>query len=114
MFVAENEAGLVGFACGGRLREPITDYDAELYAVYLLREQQRRGAGRALVEVLAEALQKEGFRRMTVWVLKQNPAVEFYKRLGGIQIAQRPIEIGGVKLEELAFGLELPLPSFRG
>lgn len=104
MFVAENGACVVGFASGGMLRDAIPGYDAELYAIYLLREHQGRGAGRSLVHALANSLRAEGFVSMVVWVLKKNPAVSFYKHLGGIQIAHRPIEIGGASLEELAFG----------
>src|ERR1700689_4259819 len=83
MFVAESEAGIFGFVSGGKLREPIDGYDAELYAIYLLRDNQRKGAGRRLVESLAESLRDEGFRAMAVWVLKKNPAVGFYRKMGG-------------------------------
>jgi hypothetical protein len=42
---------------------------------------------------------------MVVWVLERNlPAVSFYKRIGGLQIAQREIEIEETALSELAFG----------
>jgi len=37
-------------------------------------------------------------------VLEQNSAIVFYKRIGGIQISQKLVEIGGVALPELAFG----------
>jgi len=39
-----------------------------------------------------------------VWVLKKNPAVAFYSRLGGSQIAEKRIDIGGLELEEIALG----------
>jgi hypothetical protein len=41
---------------------------------------------------------------MVLWVLKENPAVKFYERMGGKLIARKPIEIGGAQLEEVAFG----------
>jgi ribosomal protein S18 acetylase RimI-like enzyme len=102
--VAEDEAGIFGFACGGKLRDELAGYDAELYAIYLLSERQRRGTGRSLTRSLADALRDEGFKSMVVWVLERNPAVAFYRRLGAVQIAQKTIEIGGAPLEELAFG----------
>jgi hypothetical protein len=47
----------------------------------------------------------QGFSSMVVWVLERNlPGVSFYKRIGGIQIAQKTIDIGGAVLSELAFG----------
>lgn len=104
-FVAENEAGVFGFVVGGPLREPIAEYDAELYAMYLFREFQRQGVGRRLVAELAAALHNREFRRMVAWVLEKNPAVGFYQRIGGVLIAQKEIEIGGASLQELAFGI---------
>lgn len=111
--VAEDEEGIFGFACGGRLREELAGYDAELYAIYLLRERQRQGTGRSLAQSLVDALLAERFKSMAVWVLEANPAVSFYKRLGAFQIAQKKIEIGGIQLEELALGwpdLDLGFP----
>jgi len=104
IFAAEDQAGLFGFVWGGKLRSPIDDYDGELRAIYLLREHQHKGAGRLLAEALAEALRTDGFTSMVAWVLKENSAVSFYQRLGGVQIAQSFIELGGVQLPELAFG----------
>ena len=104
IFVAEAAGHVFGFASGGPLRGALPGYDGELYAIYLLRDQQRRGAGRRLVETVADALRARGFQSMAVWVLARNPAVAFYKALGGVQIAAKPIQIDAVELEELAFG----------
>ncbi|HUA99505.1 MAG TPA: GNAT family N-acetyltransferase [Terracidiphilus sp.] len=104
IFVAEDMGHPFGFASGGPLRSPIPGYDGELYAIYLLRDSQRHGAGRRLVETIAGALRTRGFHGMAGWVLARNPAVGFYKALGGVQIARQPIAIGGAELEELAFG----------
>jgi len=104
ILVAEEETGIFGFAAGGEIREKLDDYDAELYAIYLLRERQRQGLGRTLVIALASAMQTTGFSSMLVWVLEQNPSVSFYERLGAVQIARKVINIGGADLQELAFG----------
>jgi len=74
------------------------------YAIYLLHERQKQGAGRTLCLTLASALQTKGFTSMIVWVLEQNPSVSFYERLGAVQIARKVINIGGADLEEVAFG----------
>ena len=104
MFVAEDEEGVFGFACGGKLREDLDSYDAELYAIYLLRENQGKGAGRALFQALVASLLEAGYAGMALWVLKDNPAVHFYERMGGEQIASKQITIGGANLEEVAYG----------
>jgi ribosomal protein S18 acetylase RimI-like enzyme len=104
ILVAEEETGIFGFAAGGTIREKLDDYDAELYAIYLLRERQRQGVGKTLSLTLASALQTQGYTSMLVWVLEQNPSVSFYQRLGAVQITRKIINIGGADLQELAFG----------
>src|SRR5215471_2581939 len=104
ILVAEEASRVVGFASGGKLREAIDAYDAELYAIYLLQENQNQGVGTLLVRRLAADLSTSGFKSLVVWVLKKNPAVAFYSRLGGSQIAEKRIDIGGLELEEIALG----------
>jgi L-amino acid N-acyltransferase YncA len=104
IFVVEDETGIFGFATGGKNREELEGYDAELYTIYLLHERQQQGVGRALCLTLASALQAGGFKSMLVWVLERNPSVSFYGRVGAVQIARKVINIGGADLQELAFG----------
>jgi ribosomal protein S18 acetylase RimI-like enzyme len=103
-FVAEDESGVFGFVSGGPIRDPVEEYDAELHTVYLLRDRQGNGIGRLLVESLVRDLLTARFDSMVVWVLAQNPAVHFYKRLGAIEISRRNIEIGGALLDDLVLG----------
>jgi len=104
ILVAEDASGIFGFAAGGKLREAMDTYDGELYAIYLLQENQRRGAGRRLVEEIAKELRAAQWSSMLVWVLAQNPAVEFYKRLGAVPVSEKMIDIGGRSLHDLALG----------
>lgn len=104
VLVVQDEMGVFGFVCGGTLRDQIDGFDAELYAIYLLQEKQKHGVGKALTRQLASILYDKGFRSLIVWVLAKNPAVEFYRHLGGAEVATKQIEIGGVQLTELAFG----------
>lgn len=104
VFVAETASAIVGFVCGGPIREPLEGYDAELYAIYLLLSQQRQGTGLLLTHALATVLRERGFHSMILWVLAQNPAASFYKHLGAVELAQKQIEIGGASLSEIALG----------
>jgi GNAT superfamily N-acetyltransferase len=104
VFVAEDEAGIFGFAAGGAIMHPVDGFDGELGAIYLLASHQRKGAGAALVRRIAAALRERGFRNMVVWVLKANPSRGFYERMGGVLVAEQGIEIGGVTLPEVAYG----------
>src|SRR5215813_10558853 len=92
ILVAEDATGVFGFASGGKSRETIEGYDSELYAIYLLQQKQKQGAGRFLVRNLAEALRGDGFSSLIVWVLAKNPAVGFYTSLGGSPVAEKQIE----------------------
>ncbi|RLT43171.1 MAG: GNAT family N-acetyltransferase [Chloroflexi bacterium] len=105
VYVAENAAGeVVGFASGGAERGKTPGYDGELYALYLLQRGQKEGLGRGLMEAVARRLLKEGYHSLLVWVLADNPARHFYAHLGGKQVAEQPIEIGGTTLIEIAYG----------
>jgi GNAT superfamily N-acetyltransferase len=102
--VAEDESGIIGFVSGGKLREPVGEFDAELWAIYLLEEKQGSGIGRQLVQTLADELLATGYRSMIVWVLQENRAVNFYKRMGATAVTGKMITIGGVALPDLALG----------
>ena len=104
IFVAEDNSGIFGFIGGGPIRDAVDDYDAELYAIYLLKDHQQQGAGRALTITLAASLRAQGFKSMAVWALEENPAVNFYKRLGAVPVVTRSIHIGGKDLPDLALG----------
>ncbi len=104
IFIVEEAAVVLGFASGGKLRGELQSYDAELYAIYLLREHQGSGLGRALVLALVDALRSEGLKSMVVKVLEKNPAALFYQHLGAQLVARESIEIGGARLEELILG----------
>jgi GNAT superfamily N-acetyltransferase len=104
VFVAEDEAGVFGFAAGGKMMHPVDGFDGELGAIYLLASHQKKGAGAALVRRVARGLAERRFRSMVVWVLKANPARGFYERIGGVLVAEQGIEIGGVTLPEVAYG----------
>ena len=104
VFVAEVDGEVVGFVGGGAIREPVEGVDAELFAIYLLRDAQRRGIGMALLKRLAGSLKARGYRSMMAWVLEDNSSGEFYSRSGGVWVASKEMEVGGVMLPVVAYG----------
>jgi len=105
LLVAENDDGeVVGFANAGPERENDPLYKAELYAIYLLHSSQKQGIGRALFDVVIENLQALNFTSMLVCVLAENQARQFYERMGGQYLREKPITIGGMELVEVAYG----------
>jgi len=105
VYVAEANGGnLIGFASGGPERSGDQVYGGELYAIYLLAEHQRCGAGRRVALAIASHLLQGGLTSMLVWVLAENPARSFYAKLGGQQVYERVETIGGARLVEVAYG----------
>lgn len=103
--VAHDEAGaIVGFSAGGAIREPHDTFDAELYALYLLAAEQRRGTGRRLFVEWARTAVARGFRAAVVRVLTANPARAFYQRLGARLLKESSLEIGGTSYAETWLG----------
>jgi GNAT superfamily N-acetyltransferase len=104
-FVAESEQGqIVGFVTGGPLRGDDVTYQSELHAIYMLKEFQRQGLGRRLMLALVERLVQAGLTSMLLWVLAANPSRRFYEAMGGRPVKMQLIEIGGVMLDEIAYG----------
>jgi ribosomal protein S18 acetylase RimI-like enzyme len=102
--VSELDGTICGFISGGRLREPLSDFDGEIYAIYLAVDAQRRGCGRTMMQQLAGKLLQDGLTGAVVWVLERNPACAFYERLGGELLEQKAISIGDADLVEVAYG----------
>ncbi|MCK8487410.1 GNAT family N-acetyltransferase [Paenibacillus sp. MBLB2552] len=105
IYVIEDENNqIVGFLSGGKSRESNLEYEAELYAIYLLKDAQCKGYGRLLFNRFIEELKLTKYESIMLWVLKENPAINFYKKLGGEYITEKEIQIGEDRLIEIALG----------
>jgi hypothetical protein len=103
--VAEEAGEVVGFAVGGRSRGGPAEFDAELYALYVLPDRQGRGLGRSLLREFASAAGAKGFRSLVLWVLRDNASGRaFYESLGGSLVGEKSIDLGGATLPEVAYG----------
>lgn len=108
VFVAENREGkIIGFASGGKERSGnYPEFDGELYAIYLLKQFQGQGVGKALVQQITESLKEMGSRSMLVLVLAENQSRYFYESLGAKLIGTEQETIAGMKFTELVYGWE--------
>lgn len=104
IFVAEDNGRIIGFANGGKNRNPEYPHGGEVYAIYLLKEYHGRGIGKRLFAAVADALKRSGYDSFMLWVLKDNPTLGFYLAQGGRVIGEKEIGIGGDQLIELAVG----------
>lgn len=108
VYVAESHEGIiVGFSKGGKERSnKYNGYDGEIYAIYILKEYQGKGIGKALVKPVIDEIKGMGLNSMLVLVLKDNISRLFYESLGGRKIDTVEVEIGGKKFSELVYGWE--------
>ncbi|MGZ6549002.1 MAG: N-acetyltransferase family protein [Tumebacillaceae bacterium] len=108
VFVAEDEVNgtILGYVSGGKGREHVDKYEAELYAIYLRQDAQQKGLGRRLMLALTKKLIEAGMTSMYLWVLAENPSRTFYETLDGHFVAEQTLTIGGVELVEVAYGWE--------
>ncbi|MGM0437027.1 MAG: N-acetyltransferase family protein [Bacillota bacterium] len=104
VYLLEFDNKVVGFLSAGPAREESFDYEAEIYALYVLEDYQNKGLGQKLFETALDYIKNKGYESIYVWVLKDNPSVEFYKKMGGKKIRDSKIEIADNLYEEIAFG----------
>ena len=96
---------VAGYANYGRNRARSLTYDGEIYELYLRPEFQGLGFGRRLFTSARRDLAQSGLRSLVVWALSDNdPAVEFYRALGGRAIARSSERFGQKTLDKVAFG----------
>lgn len=106
--IAEHEGEVVGWGCYGPSRDESAGH-SELYAIYVLPEQLSLGVGRALMDELTGRAVAAGFRRMLLWVLKENARVRrFYEKAGfAPDGTEEPFDVDGVAVPEVRYAREL-------
>lgn len=104
IFVAEYEGQIIGFSSGGKNRIDNTNFDGELYAIYILKQFQGKGIGKKLMEEIRNSLKERNYKGMMAWVLESNPAINFYKKLGGKEFERKEIKRGENVFIEVALG----------
>jgi ribosomal protein S18 acetylase RimI-like enzyme len=104
VLMAEGEAGAVGYAAGTMLTGDGRRADAEVHTLYVLRETQGAGLGRALLSASARVFQAQGAKSLMLFTLTHNTkARAFYEHLGGEAFAEIPAHGWGEGLTETAY-----------
>lgn len=75
----------------------------ELYAIYLLSTEWRKGYGKGLMNEMEKALSQKGFSSITLWVLELNSRTcRFYEKSGyKADGAKKKLNIAGTDLVEI-------------
>jgi len=104
-FVAVVDGAVVGFASGLMLAEPKHGLDAELSAIYLRQDCQRKGSGTRLLSAVAQAQRRHGATGLLTWVIAGNrEARAFYEGLGAELLIEQPFQWDGMDLVEAGYG----------
>jgi ribosomal protein S18 acetylase RimI-like enzyme len=95
---------VAGYANYGRNRARSLYYDGEVYELYLRPEYQGLGFGRRLFTSARRDLAQSGLKSLVVWALSDNePAVDFYRALGGKAVARSSERFGERTLDKVAY-----------
>jgi len=93
VFVCEADREIMALAaCGVQRDAALSDkgFGSEVSAIYVLKSQQRRGIGKALMRTMASSLTGLGCAGMSLWVLRDNVgARRFYEKLGGRVVSEK-------------------------
>jgi GNAT superfamily N-acetyltransferase len=103
-FVAEDAGTVKGFITGGYERSGDDVYSGEIYALYVLKNHQRRGVGTRLVAALADQFDRSGIFSMLVRVLKLNPYRQFYKKINGLYLKTERQPFAGEAMQVETYG----------
>ena len=103
-FVAEEAGNVVGFVSGGPERHGDWVYGGEVYALYVLKNFQRRGLGTELVWALAKKMRRSGVHSMLVRVLRLNPYRRFYRKVNGTYLKTEQQLFAGESVEVEVYG----------
>ena len=95
---------------GKRLDElnRFTEYDGEIYGLYVKPGLLRKKIGSKLLLYAKESLKEQGNHKMIIWCLKENePSRKFYESMGGILLGEKMRNIGGKDYLLVGYGYEI-------
>lgn len=114
MFVAETqENGIVGFADFGKTRDNQSKFEAELYAIYLLRDFQRKGIGGKLFDLGVKYLVANNMNSLSLTALEASPYKRFYEKMGGRLIERKTTNIEKKRYITVVYGWNKLVESQR-
>jgi ribosomal protein S18 acetylase RimI-like enzyme len=95
------EPAIIGFASGGRARRRSLA-EGEVETLYVLDDYRERGVGRRLMRAMAAHLRAIGCNSALAWVLAENHARYFYRRLGGRLAMGDTVVVAGRQVRQMA------------
>ena len=102
-FIAERDARPVGFVSffrgyAGWRGKPM----GIVHALYVVPEERRTGAARALMTAVAKVAMERDWARVELFVEEERPAIRFYEAIGMHDLQHRHMRLDGEALVRLA------------
>ena len=104
VFVALNDGNeMIGFGSCGASRGD-RGFSAEVFTLYVAPDWQNQGVGRRLLLAMFARLAAQGHHSAIIWVLRENPARFFYRRVGGKEVRQKLLPFNGAQVPVSGYG----------
>lgn len=84
--IEEKTGGIVAFAVPNMYKLKTVNAYGEIIAHYVAEKHQHQGYGSVLLMACAKLFHKNDIDKMRVWVHKDNPSTEFYKKMEGVEM----------------------------
>ena len=105
LLVFEFDGAVAGYVTFGRNRIPHMPFTSEVFELYVAPAHQGLGFGRLLFDAARRKLALHGHTSTVVWALADNePALGFYRAIGGTVVSEAQEKFGTEMLGRLAFG----------
>ena len=79
----------------------------ELQSLYVLKEYQKNGIGKELIQKAFNEAKKAGYKKMIIGCLEENKSNGFYKKMGGKFIKKRKFKLPNQTLYENVYEYNL-------
>lgn len=99
--ITNEKEEVVGFVSGGKARDNETKTEGEIYALYLIKKYHQLGLGKKLFRHGVDELRKLGFQSFSVFVLTQNPTLNFYRKFKPDFEINEVVELGDEDYDEI-------------
>lgn len=104
MLVAVNDGQVVGYVMITKDRDGF----AQIWAIYVLPDWQRRGVGSILWQAALDRARQLESPELVLWVLAENdPARRFYESQGAHAAEERDFPVGGGSVGEVSYRIAL-------
>lgn len=109
IFVAESrDHGIVGFCIVGPARGAEFKGQGEISAIYCLNPYKKKHIGTMLLERGRRYLRTVGLFHHYLWVLKENPSIAFYEKMGALPRGMEKVIDLGAELHEVVYEWKSP------